>query len=64
MDYLGYLVAAYLIVWLGLFAYLLWMHGILRGLRAEVRELRASVARQEGAVTGAQPATPVELRSH
>jgi len=67
---MGYLVAAYLILWLGIFGYLFWMGGALRGLRAELGELRAAlVARapevpEEQEPVAAPPVTPppVELR--
>jgi CcmD family protein len=39
---MGYLVAAYLILWLGIFGYLFWMGGALRGLRVELGALRAA----------------------
>ncbi len=43
-DLLLYLVAAYTIVWVALFAYLLFVAGALRGLQREVADLRAFVA--------------------
>ena len=63
MQNMGYLVAAYLILWLGLFGYLFWMGGALRGLRAELSELRAAQRAQETAVQEervvAMPAEPI-----
>jgi CcmD family protein len=60
---LGYLVAAYLILWLGLFGYLFWMSGALRGLRAELSELRAAQRAQEDEVRAvpavAMPTEPI-----
>ena len=47
MDNLGYLIAAYLIIWAGLFGYLLWMSGVVRGLRAELGDLRAALSERE-----------------
>ena len=43
MENLGYLIAAYLIIWLGLFGYLFWMGGVLQRVRGELAELRARV---------------------
>lgn len=58
---MGYLVAAYLILWLGIFGYLFWMSGALRGLRAELRELRAAQrGQQHGGVEEPAVTPPVE----
>ena len=65
MENMGYLVAAYLILWLGIFGYLFWMGGALRGLRSELSELRAALgARASEAPDEQEPAVtpPVELR--
>lgn len=64
---MGYLVAAYLILWLGILSYLLWMGGTLRGVRADLRDLRAAVRGRETGVAVQQQElrevdTPVELR--
>ena len=58
MQNMGYLVAAYLILWLGMFGYLFWMGGALRGLRAELRELRAAQPATTEDVPAASPAVP------
>jgi|GEM_PF-5023148 len=55
-DLLLYLVAAYTIVWVALFAYLLFMAGALRGLQREVADLREMVAAASG--LRPQPETP------
>jgi len=61
VDNLGYLIAAYVIIWLGLFAYLFWMSGMLKTLGAEVEELRLRLrARSDQSEAGAQPPAPVE----
>jgi CcmD family protein len=69
VENMGYLVAAYLILWLGIFGYLFWMSGALRGLRAELSELRAALgARAPEAPEVQEPVLPpvatppVELR--
>ncbi|HEV7216531.1 MAG TPA: CcmD family protein [Chloroflexota bacterium] len=64
---MGYLVAAYLILWIGMFGYLFWMSGALRGLRAELRELRAAqgdqrVEAQSGAVVEQADVPSAELQ--
>ena len=43
MENLGYLIAAYLIIWVGLFGYLFWMSGVLRSIRSEVAALKAQL---------------------
>ena len=58
MDNLGYLVAAYVIIWLGLFGYLFWMGGVLRRVRGEVAELRARVAAEPEPAGSAAPMQP------
>lgn len=40
MENLGYLVAAYAVVWLALFGYVAWMGGQQAALEREVRALR------------------------
>lgn len=68
MANIGYLVAAYLILWLGIFGYLFWMGGSLRGVRSELNDLRQAVNEREAeAVAERVPVeapveTPVELR--
>ncbi len=59
-DLLLYLVAAYTIVWVALFAYLLFVAGALRGLQREVADLRALVAasRAPEARSGELPSPP------
>ena len=47
MENMGYLIAAYLIAWAALFAYLIWMSGVARTLRAELADLRAALAERE-----------------
>ena len=39
----GFLIAAYLIIWVGLFGYLFWMSGVLRSIRSEVADLKAQL---------------------
>ena len=58
MQDAGYLVAAYLVIWLGLFAYLLWLAGAARGLRADLADLRATLDERERAAPAAPPAAP------
>ena len=61
MQNMGYLVAAYLILWIGMFGYLFWMSGALRGLRAELRDLRAAQpAATEEAPDASSAVPPVE----
>jgi len=55
---MGYLVAAYLIIWIGMFGYLFWMSGALRSLRAELRELRAAQGAASEAVQEPSPGVP------
>ena len=55
---MGYLVAAYLIIWIGMFGYLFWMSGALRSLRAELRELRAAQGATSEAVQEPSPSVP------
>lgn len=67
MQNMGYLVAAYLVLWAGIFAYLFWMSGALRGLRAELSELRTAQREQRVEVHEEQDvapaaAPPVEMR--
>jgi CcmD family protein len=59
---MGYLVAAYLILWLGMFGYLFWMSGALRGLRAELSELRAAQQERTVEVHEEPVVPPVESR--
>jgi CcmD family protein len=57
---MGYLVAAYLILWIGMFGYLFWMSGALRGLRAELRDLRAAQGTMAEAVPEPSPVAPTQ----
>ena len=58
MQNIGYLVAAYLILWLGMLGYLFWMSGTLRSLRAELRELRVAQGATSEAVQETSPGVP------
>lgn len=39
---MGYLFAAYAVVWVGLFVYLFWLGSEVRGLRQQIEELTRS----------------------
>lgn len=69
MENMGYLIAAYLIAWAALFAYLIWMSGVARTLRAELADLRAALGERErrqavpeGQRTAPEAPAPVSMR--
>jgi CcmD family protein len=57
---LVYLVVAYTVVWVALFAYLLFLAGAIRGLRGEVAELRETQETQASAL----PSGETQVRQH
>jgi CcmD family protein len=67
MDNLGFLVAAYLAVWLGLFGYLIWLGTGLRNTSNELQALKAKVqasAPPEPAAPPAEPTPAVPAERH
>lgn len=68
MQNFGYLVAAYLILWLGLFGYLFWMSGVQRTLTAELSALRDALRLRgdsetpDALASHEAPIEPAELR--
>lgn len=48
MDSFGYFLAAYLVVWVGVFAYVLRLYALHRSLRREMESLRAEAKRRHG----------------
>lgn len=52
MENLGYLVAAYAIVWLGLVAYVAWMGSQQAALDRDLRAMREALAEHERPAQG------------
>lgn len=59
MQNIGYLVAAYAIIWLGLLGYAGWIALRTRGVQIELESVRALVEEHEHALTANTPSDPI-----